>query len=138
MAWDDDRQRVAARRRAGRANARRAPDARREIAVCGSLAERNRRDGVPHLVLERGAGRRERNRERRARAGEVLGDLRTRSHEDRIVASALPRAGTSRLVALPFEPRARERFAIARQQHRAKRRRQEIETDGLHAAFLQR
>ena len=75
MAGEDDRDRVAAVRRADRPHGRGPADPVRLLAVGAGLAVGDLGERLPGCELERGAVEVEREVERRARAGEVLVEL---------------------------------------------------------------
>ena len=81
VAGDDDGDRVAVVGHAYRAAGRRAADLRRDLAVGAGLAIRDRPQGLPHGLLERSAGGRQREGELAARSCEVFGQLGRRLQE---------------------------------------------------------
>ena len=96
VARDQDRDGVCAVRRAGGADRRRAPDAPGELRVRDRLAVADALQLVPDALLERRAARRDRQVERPAPAGEVLGELHARGAERGGVAHASRQARRAR------------------------------------------
>ena len=106
MAGNDDRQRIAARRGARRADARRSARARRELAIGDRRAVAHAGDRLPDIALERRADRRQRHVERDALAREIFGELGCGATQHGQARLALPGGTDLRLMPLPVEPRA--------------------------------
>lgn len=88
MAWNDDAERIASVRGPHGATRGRAVELRRELTVRACLAERDRPQQHPHLLLELGALGREREIERGQLSREVRGELRGGAIQDRRFAHA--------------------------------------------------
>jgi hypothetical protein len=105
MARDQDRERVAPVRGAGRARGAGPAGAGRQLGVGDRLAVGDVEQRRPHRLLPRRADRRERQVERAPLAGEVLRELAAKRVEDR-------RGRTGARVAGPRPPQRGERALV--------------------------